>query len=321
MKMNIIKILPCGISKTIYKTDSFFEKIFKKNILIFGKNKFKQKIIVDYLVKNYFTFKSLFFFDKKNNNQLFIKNIIKRKSVNSYNFNYFKIIFSRKEKNHLVFLKIINSKLSNWSKFKKNKFIVILYNISKLNKTKQKKLFQIVNKYLDYFFFIFTCSSLKKTINNIKDKTFCFPILEWTFFCKKKKNMLNTENCIGWLRQKKNKNMENICLKLKLLILTSIANYYKTFYFLVDFWKTFFFSHVRNSNKHIISKSNTIKIPAEYCSLKILLKKVFTFSNLYQNKYFLLKIHLPITWKKTTHLITLFIYNFFLKKTPKFYFN
>ena len=51
----------------------------------------------------------------------------------------------------------------------------------------QKKLFQIVNKYLDYFFFIFTCSSLKKTINNIKDKTFCFPILEWTFFCKKKK--------------------------------------------------------------------------------------------------------------------------------------
>ena len=312
----IIKILPDGASKKLFMHDEFLKKIFDKNIIIFGKNSFKKKAVVNILIKNYFRLKDKFFFKRKKN-QFYNKHIINEKTNDLYTQNYLKIIFPNKNSNLTTFLKTINSRLSNLSKFKKNKYVVILYQVSKLNTIKQRKLFHIINRHLNHFFFIFTTNSLKKIITNIKHKTFCFSLLEWNFLWIGKQNLIEKKDFNVIFQKKKYNRLKNVFLKSKISNLIMISRSFEPFFFLFKIWKIFFFFHFKNNYKYICSQNQTIKILRDYCNTKVFLKLSLNITNLYEIGYFLYKIYVAVYSKKTAYLTISILFYFLYKNILK----
>nr|UXY88428.1 CPARA_3gp383 [Cryptomonas curvata] len=288
--MNIIKILSIPEFKIIFKIDKFFNKNLKNIILIFGKNNSKKKIIVSYLIhyytriirKEFPTKKEFHMFDKIN----------QEKNADSFSkIEYVKILYPKTKVVEVKFLKFLDSELSNLYKFKKNKKIIILYQISFLSKMGNKKLYNIIKKHLDNFFFIFTADSLSKLSITLKDKIFCFPVSGWNNFFKQKKIKINYNN----------KEIVQFNSVLTNRFLGPLIKQKQIFKIL--FWFQF-----KTFNKYNISKNEKLEITIEHCLENFLLRKLIDLINSYYTNFSLFKLELSLKWNKTKYLIAHIFY-------------
>jgi hypothetical protein len=289
--MNIIKILSIPEFKIILRIDRFFNKNLKNIILIFGKNNSKKKIIVNYLIQ-YYTRIIRKEFPVKKENQKFDKI---NQEKNAYSFSkveYIKILYPKTKDVEVKFLKFLDSELSNLYKFKKNKKIVILYQISFLSKMGNKKLYNIIRKNLDNFFFIFTADSLSKLSIILKDNIFCFPISGWNNFFKQKEIKRNKNN---------NKEVTQFNSILTNRFLGPLTEQNKIFKILFRF-------QFKSFKKYNIAKNEKLEITTEHCLEKFLLRKLVDLINSYYIIFSLFKLNMSFKWNKTKYLIAHIFY-------------
>ena len=289
-----IKIFFCTESNIISRINNFLKKNIKKNILIFGNNCLKRNLIVNHIIQYYFRFSK--------------KYLPPQGQMQFYNKNYIKFSFSNKKNNLTNYLKIIDHKLSNLSKFKKNKSILILYHISNLSKCEQIKLSNLIYKYKKYFYFIVTADSLNKLSFKLKHEIFFFPISCWNFFWIKEKKVITDKKEIFVFKKNILNITKNNTIKSSFLKILLIDSIFSSLILLKNFPKILLIFFFRNLKKNNLYQNQKTQLIVEKCLEISFLKYLINFIDL--KSFFLLRLNVNFTWKKTTYLIIYALYSF-----------